>query len=104
MRELKRHRTYTGADCDMLEAEGDKAVVINVDTSLAAALDDEARKQGVTAEELALDILRARFLPDPALQPRDEWERGLLAAARDYGVSISNEALSRDELYDLDRV
>ena len=35
-----------------------------------------------------------------SLEPRDEWERRLLSAASDCGVSLSNEALSREEMYD----
>jgi hypothetical protein len=32
--------------------------------------------------------------------PRDEWERRLLSAASDCGVSLPNSALSSDGLYD----
>ena len=32
--------------------------------------------------------------------PIDEWERKLFAAATDCGVSLSDEALSRENLYD----
>lgn len=34
------------------------------------------------------------------LHPRDEWERRLLAIATDCGVSLSNESLGREEMYD----
>ena len=34
------------------------------------------------------------------LVPQDDWERSLRALAIDCGVSLSNEALSREELYD----
>jgi hypothetical protein len=33
-------------------------------------------------------------------EPRDEWERRLRALAMDCGVSLSNEALSSEGLYD----
>lgn len=76
-------------------------MVITLGPDLEAALNDLARKQGTTPEELALKVLRERFLGTAvALEPRDEWERGLLAAARDWGVSLSNEALSSEGLYD----
>jgi hypothetical protein len=39
-------------------------------------------------------------LPSPLLVPQDEWERRLRSIATDCGVSLSNEALSREELYD----
>jgi hypothetical protein len=75
-------------------------MVITLGPDLEAALNEQARRQGVAPEELALKALRERFLAAVALQPRDEWERGLLALARDCGVSLSDEALSREQLYD----
>ena len=55
-------------------------MVITLDTELEFALSHEARSPGVAPEALALDALRERFVVAAALQPRDEWERGLLAA------------------------
>jgi hypothetical protein len=75
-------------------------MVIHLGPDLEAALNDLARKQGIAPEVLALNALRERFLGQPPIQPRDEWERGLLGLAKDCGVSLSNEALSREELYD----
>jgi hypothetical protein len=34
------------------------------------------------------------------LEPRDEWERRLLGMATDCGVSLTNEQLSREEMYE----
>ena len=34
------------------------------------------------------------------IEPRDEWERGLLAAVRDCGVSLPDSAFLAEELYD----
>jgi len=75
-------------------------VIVTLDPDLEAVLSEQARRQGVAPEALALNVLRERFLATAPLQPRDEWERGLLAAARQCGVSLSNSALSSDELYD----
>lgn len=76
-------------------------MVINVPPDLEPALNDLARKQGLAPEVVALNALRERFLaPTVRLQPRDEWERHLLDAASDCGVSLSNEALSSEGLYD----
>lgn len=36
----------------------------------------------------------------PPIEPRDDWERLLLSVARDCGVSLSNEALSSEGIYD----
>jgi hypothetical protein len=76
-------------------------MVITLGPDLEAALTEQARQQGIAPEVLALNALRERFLrPLPPIEPRDEWERGLLAIAKDCGVSLSNEALSREEMYD----
>jgi len=75
-------------------------MVITLDAELEAALNKVACRQGVTAEVLARNALRERFLATAALQPRDDWERGLLAAARDCGVSLPNADLSGEGLYD----
>ena len=74
---------------------------ITLGRDLEVALKDLARQQGVAPDVLALNVLRERFLlPAPPIQPRDEWERRLLGLAKDCGVSLSDEALSREELYE----
>lgn len=75
-------------------------MVITVGAELETCLNELARRQGVTPEALAVKALQERFVTAIALQPRDEWERGLLAAAQDCGVSLPDSALSREELYD----
>ena len=75
-------------------------MVLTLDPQLEAALNEQARARGVAPDALALSVLRERFLAAAALQPRDEWERGLLAAGRDCGVSLPDSALSSEGLYD----
>jgi hypothetical protein len=76
-------------------------MVITVGPDLEAALNDSARKQGVTPEILAVQTLSERFLaPDLRAQPRDEWAKRLRSAATDCGVSLPNEAVSSEGLYD----
>jgi hypothetical protein len=57
---------------------------------------DEARKvrvaQGIPHED--------RGATEGSLEPRDEWERDLLEAARPWGVSLPDAALSSEGLYD----
>ena len=78
-------------------------MVITPDPELEAALTAAAQKQGVAPDALALEALRQKFLPRPLpFEPRDEWERGLLEAAIDCGVSLPDSAFSRDELYEPD--
>jgi predicted DNA-binding antitoxin AbrB/MazE fold protein len=73
--------------------------VLRPETALGLKANTRVR---LTLEVLASDEPPAtvRTLDPEALQPRDEWERGLLAAARDCGVSLSNEAVSSEGLYD----
>ena len=60
-----------------------------------------ARRRGLAPEVLALNALRKRFLaPTPPVQARDEWERHLLGAATDCGVSLSHAAVSSEGLYE----
>ena len=74
-------------------------MVITLSPELETALSEQARRQGVTPENLALDALRERFVTTASpILPRDEWERRLLAAATDCGVSLPHAALASDEL------
>lgn len=74
---------------------------ITLDPELEAAVNEAARRQGVSPEAVVLNALRQRFLGKaPADEPRDEWERRLRDAATDCGVAVSNEALSSEGLYD----
>jgi hypothetical protein len=75
-------------------------MVITLGPELQAALSEQARRQGVAPEELALKALRDRFLAADLPQPRDEWERRLLGLAKDCGVSLSDTAVNREALYD----
>jgi hypothetical protein len=44
---------------------------------------------------------RVRIIAAPTPpQPRDEWERRLLALAKDCGVSLADSALRRESLYE----
>ena len=76
-------------------------MTITLGTDLEAALNEQARKQGVAPEELAVKALRERFLSrTQPIEPRDDWERRLLAMGSDCGVALSNEALSSEGLYE----
>jgi hypothetical protein len=75
-------------------------MVVTLTTELEAVVRAKASEQGISPEMLALKVLRDYFLSNAPPQPRDDWERGLLAAARNWGVSFSNAALSSEGLYD----
>jgi predicted transcriptional regulator len=75
-------------------------MTITLGGDLEAALKEQARRQGLSPEALALQALRERFLVGAPLEARDEWERGLLDAARPWGVSLPDSALNSEGLYD----
>ncbi len=74
-------------------------MVLNLSADLESFLNEAASRQGVTAEELAIEALKDRFVR-PLVQPQDDWGRTLLAASCDCGVSLSNEAVSSEGIYE----
>jgi len=76
-------------------------MVITPDPELEAALTAAAQKEGVAPEAFALVVLRERFLPSSLpIEPRDDWERGLLALATDCGAPNPDTTYGREEMYD----
>jgi hypothetical protein len=76
-------------------------MVITLPKQLAVAVDEQAKRRGVSPENLAIEAIRDRYLPKvPPVVPQDEWERRLFSAAIDCGVSVPDEALSSEGLYD----
>ncbi len=76
-------------------------MVIHLTAELEAVLSDHARRHGVSAEDMALDALRDRFLRNVApIEARDDWERRLFDAALDCGVSVPDWALGSEGLYE----
>ena len=79
---------------------------ITLTSEIKAAVVDQARRQGTTPERLVLDSLREKFAADLAgsastsLAPRDDWERMLDDAAVNAGVSLSDEQVGRESLYE----
>jgi len=78
----------------------EREMVITLDAELDQVLREAARQRGIAPETLVLSTLRQQFLAAIVPQPRDDWERGLLAAARDCGVSLPDSAVSSEGLYD----
>ncbi len=76
-------------------------MVIMLDPELEKVLTELARRQGVPPEALALGALRDQFLAaPPGAESRDERERRLRQIATDCGVSLPDEALSSEGLYE----
>jgi hypothetical protein len=75
-------------------------MVVTLDPTLETALKEQANRQGLAPEELALKVLRERLLAAGPPEPRDEWERELLESARPWGVSLPDAALTSEGLYE----
>ena len=76
-------------------------LVISVPSELEGALNALARQRGMTPQDLVIDVLRDRLgVPSRTIEPRDEWERLILQAGMDCGVSLPDEALSSEGLYE----
>lgn len=74
-------------------------MTLTLPEDLRAALEAWATIRQTTPEEVALDVLTRNLKPPPFV-PRNEWERNLLAIGVDCGVSLTNEQLSREVMYD----
>jgi hypothetical protein len=76
-------------------------MVITLTPELETALNELAKHQGIAPEVLALNVLRERLSElIKADAPRDEWERLILDAGSNCGVSLPNVAVSSEGLYD----
>jgi hypothetical protein len=74
---------------------------IAVPPDVESALQASAQVRGLTPEAIVIELLRERLLPvRPPIVPQDDWERRILAMGRDCGVSLSDEALSSEGIYD----
>jgi hypothetical protein len=76
-------------------------MVIHIPKQLEVAIDDQAKRRGVSPETLALEAIRERFqLKVPTEAEHEAWKRKLSEAASDCGVALTNEALSSEGLYE----
>ena len=76
-------------------------MVITLPKQLATVIAEPAKQRGVSPETLALEAIRQRYAPSaPTDAEHEAWMRKLFEAASDCGVSLSNEALSSEGLYD----
>ena len=78
-------------------------MTITLTPDIELMLTKEAEQKGTTLEALALTKMRLLLRlddRDALLPPRDDWERELRSIAVDCGVSLTDEQVSRDSLYD----
>jgi hypothetical protein len=88
-------------------------ITLTLTPDLEAQVTRRAQEQGETPENLVLEHLRHSFseaprtyavktlTPPPAMPiPYEEWVQLLRSAGSDCGVSLTDEQVSRDSLYD----
>lgn len=83
------------------EISAEVAMVITLGPEIEVPLREAAERLGCPPELLAMSALRERFprrVPIP--EPRDDWERDILSLGVDCGVSLSNEAVSSEGIYE----
>jgi hypothetical protein len=75
-------------------------MVISISRELETVLNEKARRQGISAEALALAALQDRFLSNLETDSRDDWERRLRSLRVDCGVALSDAAVSSEGIYE----
>lgn len=83
-------------------------MTIQLPSDIESTVMGEAVRLGVTPESLVEEAVRARFPATttspretvPFIEPIDDWERRLLAIAVPCDVVLTDEAMSREYLYD----
>ena len=65
------------------------------------ALRGRAAELGTHPQCLVFNLLQRVFgLPEFDFTPKNEWEARLINGAKDYGISVPDESLSSEGLYD----
>lgn len=76
-------------------------MTITLPPDLEAVVIERARETGASAEDYVIAALREQIVESrPVLEPRDEWERLVLSLGTDCGVSLPQEALTSEALYE----
>ena len=78
-------------------------MVVALNPELEKAVKEQAERTGQTAEEVVNEALRRGLLPDYSVQlppPRDEWEALLRSIPVRTGVSLTDEQVSSEGIYE----
>lgn len=80
-------------------------MTITLTSDIEAAVKEQARQRGTSPETLALNTLREQFAakpihrPVPLIEPRDDWERQLARIGIEIGISLTDEQVSSEGIY-----
>jgi hypothetical protein len=78
-------------------------MVVALNPELEKVVKDQADRAGRTPEEVVNDVLRRGLLPDYRDQvppPRDEWEALLRSIPVRTGISLTDEQVSSEGIYE----
>jgi hypothetical protein len=76
-------------------------MTITLTPDLERNLIEQARRDGLPPEEIAIRALKEKFtVPAEPTMSAEEWIRLVRGIARPRGVSLPDEAFSREDLYD----
>ena len=78
-------------------------MVVALKPEIEKAIREQADRTGKTPDEIVHDVLRRELLPDYRSElppPRDEWERTLRSIAVPTGISLTDEQVSRESIYE----
>ena len=77
-------------------------VSITLTPELEQAVVDRAKVEGTSPQDFVLRVLKKSLLPTSVATHLStiDWERALVAASVDCGVSLTDEAVSSESLYD----
>ena len=75
-------------------------MTITFPPDIAVKIERRAEIEETTPEDLVIEAAKKLLATTPRLVPRDDWERRLLSVATSAGVSLSDEAVSSEGIYD----
>ena len=74
-------------------------MTVQLEPALEAQLNERALRDGIPAEDLVISAVQKLLGDLDDFVPQDEWERGLFSIRRNYGVTLSDYALSSEGMY-----
>lgn len=78
-------------------------MVVSLNPDIERLIKERAERSGQPADQIVNDALRRQFLPrviEDLPPPRDEWERRLRSIGVATGVSLTDEQVSRECIYE----
>jgi hypothetical protein len=75
-------------------------MVVHLPDEIEDAVSAAARRLGVTPEGFVIEALRARLAEETRDRASASWKKSLHRVGSPAGISLSDEATSRESLYD----